>query len=120
LMMMGASETKRYHAALDAAEARGLPIIRPPKSEEDADSAEYRAVRERRRDAAKASYKRTVRNANKISRVGQHTEGGLACPRCGGTQFKAKRSVKGKVAAGLLAPKSQVRCVTCGAVFKRG
>lgn len=43
-----------------------------------------------------------------------------ACPRCGGTNFKAKRSVKGKVAAGLLAPKTQVKCTSCGLMFKRG
>lgn len=42
------------------------------------------------------------------------------CPRCGGTAFKAKRSVKGKVAGGLLAPKTQVKCTTCGLMFKRG
>lgn len=41
------------------------------------------------------------------------------CPRCGGLDFKAKRSVKGKVGLGLLAPKSQVRCVACGLMFKR-
>lgn len=42
-----------------------------------------------------------------------------ACPKCGGTSFTAKRSVKGKVAAGVVAPKTQVKCVTCGAMFKR-
>lgn len=49
------------------------------------------------------------------------------CPRCGGPQFKAKRSKKGKAAgavAGVLgilaAPKTQVRCESCGLMFKRG
>lgn len=56
------------------------------------------------------------------------------CPKCGGTQFTAKRSKKGKgvgiaigaVTLGLgavavgLAPKSQVKCVTCGTMYKRG
>jgi hypothetical protein len=42
------------------------------------------------------------------------------CPNCGGSQFTAKRSMKGKVAVGILAPKTQVRCVACGSMFKRG
>lgn len=57
--------------------------------------------------------------AKKISKVGQ-TDNGLRCPKCGGASFKAKRSLKGKVAAGVLAPKSRVKCETCGKVFKRG
>jgi hypothetical protein len=55
-----------------------------------------------------------------ISEAGDRGDAGLACPKCGGTQFKAKRSAKGKVAAGLLAPKTQVRCVTCGTTYRRG
>lgn len=61
-----------------------------------------------------------------LSQVGNRTDGGVACPKCGGTQFTAKRSKKAKV--GLLplailiplAPKSQVQCVACGTMFKRG
>lgn len=43
-----------------------------------------------------------------------------ACPRCGSTQFTAKRSMKGKMAAGILATKTQVRCVGCGQTYRRG
>lgn len=43
-----------------------------------------------------------------------------ACPRCGGTEFTAKRSMVGKLSFGVFAVKSQVRCVTCGLTFKRG
>lgn len=46
--------------------------------------------------------------------------GVLVCTVCGGSQFKAKRSVGGKLAGGLLAPKSRVQCVTCGATTSRG
>jgi hypothetical protein len=49
------------------------------------------------------------------------------CPRCGGTSFKAKRRASEKFALGLvflpaaaLAPKSLVRCETCGMEFVRG
>ncbi len=64
----------------------------------------------------------------RLSEAGVRTEGvGLACPKCGGAQFTAKRSNKGKAigfatlgVGGLLAPKSQVKCVTCGTMFKRG
>lgn len=55
-----------------------------------------------------------------LSRVGIRGEGGIACPKCGGTQFTAKRSNTGKVVVGLIAPKSQVKCVACGLKFKRG
>src|SRR5262249_31686924 len=63
-----------------------------------------------------------------LSEVGEHTpEGALRCPRCGSTQFTAKRSNTGKVfgfstlgVGGLIAPKSQVKCVACGLKFKRG
>jgi hypothetical protein len=55
-----------------------------------------------------------------LSQVGTHTSGGLACPDCGGTQFTAKRSVSGKMVAGVLAPKTRVKCVTCGTTYVRG
>lgn len=63
----------------------------------------------------------------KISKAGDTSTGALSCPHCGGQQFTAKRSKKGKtigvitVGVGVLAaPKSQVKCVTCGKMFKRG
>lgn len=56
-----------------------------------------------------------------LSKVGAKTATGeLACPKCGSTQFTAKRSMLGKVGFGLLAVKSQVRCVACGTMFRRG
>jgi hypothetical protein len=58
--------------------------------------------------------------ANRISQVGVKTTGGLACPKCGGTSFKSKRSATGKVGFGLLAAKTRVKCETCGAQFTRG
>jgi DNA-directed RNA polymerase subunit RPC12/RpoP len=59
-------------------------------------------------------------NANKISKVGIKGGTGVQCPKCGGTQFKAKRSAGGKVGLGVLAPKTRVRCVTCGTQYTRG
>ena len=59
-------------------------------------------------------------DANRISKVGTRGIGGLHCPKCGGNQFTAKRSAGGKVALGLLAPKTRVKCITCGAQFTRG
>ena len=63
----------------------------------------------------------------KISKAGEQTAAGLACPKCSSTQFTAKRSKKGKVigvatvgVGVLLAPKSQVKCVACGTMYKRG
>lgn len=50
-----------------------------------------------------------------------------ACPRCGSTQFTAKRSGGAKLIGGLtfgigamLAPKSRVRCVGCKKEYRRG
>lgn len=60
--------------------------------------------------------------AKRLSKAGARSETGqLLCPRCGGASFGAKRSVKGKILGGfLLAPKSRVKCQTCGEVYKRG
>jgi hypothetical protein len=66
------------------------------------------------------------RRREKISEVGNVTEAGLACPKCGGTQFKAKRSRGAKVLLSPmaitipLAPKTRVKCVTCGTEYRRG
>ncbi len=62
----------------------------------------------------------------KLSRVGDTSSGTLACPKCRGTQFKAKRSGLGKLAtaplpvAMPLVPKHHVKCVTCGTTYRRG
>ena len=58
--------------------------------------------------------------ANRISTVGVQGGGGLQCPKCGGSQFKAKRSAGGKMTLGVLAPKTRVKCVTCGTQYTRG
>ncbi len=71
--------------------------------------------------------------SKKLSRVGVNTTGGLACPRCGGTSFTARRSTKRRavIAASVFVPpgplgfgaflgKNQVECVTCGHKYKRG
>ena len=63
----------------------------------------------------------------RISKAGKQTDAGIACPKCGGTQFKAKRSATAKTlgvvtfgVGAALAPKSQVKCVTCGKKYFRG
>ena len=79
-------------------------------------------------EAAPDTQRAAPRGRQKISEAGAHTESGqLVCPKCGGAQFKAKRSKKGKVigittlgVGGVIAPKSQVKCETCGTMFKRG
>jgi hypothetical protein len=61
-----------------------------------------------------------------ISRVGVKNSGrgtGLACPKCGGTQFKVGRKTSTKLLLGfasLLGQAKWVRCVTCGEQFRRG
>lgn len=62
----------------------------------------------------------------KLSKVGDTSSGTLACPKCKGTQFKAKRSGLGKLASAplpvtmLLVPKHHVKCVACGTTYRRG
>lgn len=65
------------------------------------------------------------KKSDKISEVGK-TEDGIRCPKCGGSQFKARRSnlkraaLAPLVVATPLTKQNQVQCVTCGAKFKRG
>jgi hypothetical protein len=73
-----------------------------------------------KREVSGAQYSGHVGKREDLSNVGKQTSQGLACPKCGGTQFTAKRSMKGKVAIGVFAPKTQVKCVACGTMFKRG
>lgn len=64
----------------------------------------------------------------KLSKAADRDDAGtIRCPKCGGTQFESKRSFRGKAigvatlgAGAVLAPKSRVRCITCGKEFKRG
>jgi hypothetical protein len=63
----------------------------------------------------------------KLSQVGDTSTGVLACPKCKGTSFKAKRSKGAKVFLGttvgvgaLLARKTRVKCTTCGTEYLRG
>ena len=63
-----------------------------------------------------------------ISQAGVRSgSGGLACPKCGGSQFKARRSSAARaavittgVAGALATKKTQVTCETCGTRFARG
>jgi hypothetical protein len=70
----------------------------------------------------------------KISDVADRGIGVLACPVCGGAQFKARRSKKaraGVTAATVTLPilgaaafagtrRTRVECTTCGTVYRRG
>lgn len=96
-------------------------FTRPPERRAELD-ANWAAMSQetKDRDRQKALRKGKLIEKKAISRVGVRSEvGGLACPQCGGTQFKAKRSKGAKIAAGLLAPKRRVRCETCGTEYLR-
>jgi ssDNA-binding Zn-finger/Zn-ribbon topoisomerase 1 len=81
----------------------------------EADLAAEREEKAAAKQAKKAEPKpKTHVRRQKVSATGGE------CPRCGSSQWKAKRSVKGKVGFGLAAPKSQVECVGCGKMFRRG
>ncbi len=84
----------------------------------------YKGVRRGMRETAD---KQDEVEGRYISEVGDKSTGVLACPVCGGTTFKAKRSAGAKVGLGLtiglgalLAPKTRVRCETCGTEYLRG
>lgn len=45
--------------------------------------------------------------------------GDVRCPKCSAKSFSAKRSVKGKMMGGVLAPK-RLKCQGCGTMLKTG
>jgi hypothetical protein len=47
------------------------------------------------------------------------SDGAVVCPKCGGTSFTQKRTVKGKILLTIWAPK-RLKCSGCGANLKRG
>ena len=76
----------------------------PPLEEKPAEKPDYRD-----------------RTLSEVAR--RDASGDIRCPVCNGRQFEATRSLGMKVLLGfysLALPANQVRCVTCGAVFKRG
>lgn len=46
-------------------------------------------------------------------------DGTVRCPKCGASDFTDKRTVKGKLMGGLLAPK-RLQCRGCGTSLKKG
>ena len=54
----------------------------------------------------------------KSTKVDKET-GAVRCPKCGATGFSDKRSVKGKIGMGIMAPK-RLKCQGCGTMLKRG
>ncbi|MGZ6854340.1 MAG: hypothetical protein ACXVGC_09825 [Mycobacteriaceae bacterium] len=45
---------------------------------------------------------------------------GAFCPKCQGQQFIGKKTLKGRLAGGLLFAPQRLMCVTCGEVLKPG
>jgi len=87
----------------------------------------YLIYRGYRRSMTEAGQKQEQVEGKYLSQVGDRSSGILACPVCGGMSFKAKRSAGAKVGLGLtlglgalLAPKTRVRCETCGTEYLRG
>jgi hypothetical protein len=84
---------------------------------------------EREEKAAAKQAKKAEPKPKKSIRRPKVSDVGGACPNCGTSQWQPKRSVKGKTTGALLAggwlgaaaaPKSQVKCVGCGKMFRRG
>lgn len=44
-------------------------------------------------------------------------DGEVRCPKCGAKSFAQKRTVKGKLMAGPMAPK-RIKCLGCGTMLK--
>jgi hypothetical protein len=92
----------------------------------EADLAAEREGKAAAKQAAKRVKKDEPKQKKHVRRQKVSDTGG-ECPRCGSSQWKPKRSVKGKTAGlafGVVgvaaAPKSQVECVACGKMFRRG
>lgn len=79
--------------------------------------------RAERAAARKAVVEDQARRRRPLSEVAERTAAGLACPKCGGTQFKAARKTSTKLmfgAASMLGQAHFVRCVSCGTRYRRG
>lgn len=73
--------------------------------------------------AARKAAQSAVKTFSKVADEGR-------CPKCGGTQFKARRSTGGRVKTvvygavflplAAIPKQTQVQCVTCGTKFTRG
>lgn len=116
-------------AAMDPAEREIYVAERTARAE---------AARQARIERHRAAVARRKLDKGKvaISTVGKADgQPGLACPKCGGAQFKARRSTAARatigaatVATGGIAGlgaaavtrQKQVQCVTCGAKYMRG
>lgn len=128
--------------AVETAPAR-LPIPEPkpprcprciyqPKDAEDAKGHMLRVHTHPVSTSSTPSPPPAPKGKARISEVGDKTDAGLACPKCGGTQFKVKRSGMQKLgalaaapitlgaSAVILAKGTRVACVACGTVYKRG
>lgn len=133
-------------AAYYVRDRRRLAAMDPDARETVLEERRVRRVERRERHRAGAAAAREARESRQvgrgsavdvpISRVGK-TGGqgvGLACPRCGGAQFKQRRSRGGRagivagtvllpgigtVAGAALTKQKQVQCVTCGARYRR-
>lgn len=148
------AQIARMEAAVAAAHAAAVsdvgdrPATPAPDGWDDPHQNESWAHRVVREEAEKEARKRqrqagrTSRQMSKapggtvrtnLSEVGDRSSGVLACPKCGGAQFRIKRRglVKGAAwlavpltgaasLAALAAPKSRVQCVTCKTEYLRG
>lgn len=126
-----ADHRQRAHEGREPSSARRVPGVNGGPSI----TYTTKADRDRTLPAKRAAYRpppkpRERKRPSKLtplSEVGVRTDAGLACPKCGGIQFQAKRSgahrLAGWAIAGplaLLATGGQVRCVTCATVYLRG
>ncbi len=117
----------REERGLSTVERRALREGRAQRRRERLDKWQADAGRHQEEKQTKRIQRGTARNT-KISEVGRRTsDAGLACPRCGGAAFKARRSAKARVGvvatgvAGALVTRQrrqQVQCVSCGARYK--
>jgi transposase-like protein len=48
----------------------------------------------------------------------QQREGQMTCPRCSGSQFVGKKTIKGKVIGGFVFAPQRLKCVSCGKTLK--
>lgn len=84
-----------------------------------------RALREA---SAKAAAKKRAKvdrhNAEALSVVGRREDGTIACPNCGSTSFKERRTRMGRLAVVAALPaaavvKKKVRCTICGTFYEQ-
>jgi len=133
VIVLGGLITYGVHVArMSPEERRAFFVEQRERAEAQRANQRERAEAQRADQASSRASTNAQRGIVSISAAGDTSTGILACPRCKGTQFKAKPSLGRKAVmlatAVTISPlgsaamyrRKRVKCVTCGTEYLRG